>query len=249
MIEGRRRTCGGVTARVGRRWRTWRWLSVVSKQVRLVGVVRSVESLVGPSPVAPAPASSLCGVEPLSSRESTIIGLPVTIAIAIIAELAAGMRAGADKGPWSGNLWRANVSGAGRGGRGFSYPSTCIDIDIDSFSFSLPLPMSNNKPCSWSRESLRILAPFRTVVVAVAAVVAPFVCVVVIGSAGFAVGAGPPLVLSSASRAAHLARTRAATSSAALSLRRRGIIKLRVLWRDSADDVALLRLLPGSTVA
>ena len=59
VIEGRRRTCGGVTARVGRRWRTW--LSVVSKHVRLVGVVRSVESLVGrrsPS-LAPAPASSL----------------------------------------------------------------------------------------------------------------------------------------------------------------------------------------------
>lgn len=187
-------------------------------------------------------------MEPLSSRESTIIGLLVAIAIAIIAELAAGMRAGADKGPCSGNLWSANMSGAGRGGRGFSYPSTCIEID-SSFSFSLPLPMSIDKPCSWSREYLRILAPLRTVVVVVAAVVAPLVWVAVAGSAGFAIGAGPPLVLSSASSAAHLARTRAATSSAALSLRRRGAIKLLVLWRDSADDVALLRLLPGSTVA
>jgi hypothetical protein len=243
VIEGRRRTCGGVRARVGRRWRTCRWLSVVSKHVRLVGVVRSVESLVGrgsPSPVAPAPLLS-------SSRESTIIGL---VAIAI-AEAAAGMRAGADKGPWSGNLCSPKASGAGLGGRGFSYPSTCIDMDIDeSFSFSLPLPISNdNNPCSWSRESLRGLAPLRTVVVVVAAVVALLVWVAVIVSAGLAIGAGPPLVLSSASSAAHLARTRAATSSAALSFRRRGVIRLLVLWRDSADDVALLRLLPGSTVA
>jgi hypothetical protein len=81
------------------------------------------------------------------------------------------------------------------------------------------------------------------------AAVAVLLLVAVITSAGFAIGVGALLVLSSASSAAHLARTRAAMSSAALILRRRGDIRLPVLWRDSADDVALLRLLPGSTVA
>lgn len=167
------------------------------------------------------------------------------------------MRAGADKGAWSGNLCRASASGAGRGGRGFSFPSTCIDTDTDisfSFSLSLPISISDTDPRRGRQSvaaacgSIRLLAPPRTVVGFVAAV-AVLVLVAVKASAGFAIGAGAPPVLSRASSAAHLARTRAAMSSAALTLRLRGNIKLPVLWRDSADDVALLRLLPGRTVA
>jgi hypothetical protein len=50
-----------------------------------------------------------------------------------------------------------------------------------------------------------------------------------IASAGCGDADTEALVLSSASSAAHLARTRAATSSAALSLRRRGCIELLVM--------------------
>jgi len=66
----------------------------------------------------------------------------------------------------------------------------------------------------------------------VVAMAVPAVLVLLVAEAEyarFAIGAGAPLVLSSASSAAHLARTRAATSSAALSFRRRGCIELAVL--------------------
>ena len=115
VIEGHRRTCGGVRAHMGQRWRTWRWLSVVSKHVRLVGVMRSVNSL--DRRISPLPAP---GVAPSfsPSHASTIIG-PIVIVIAI--KGAVGMRAGADRGAWLGNLCRARASRAGRGRRGFSF--------------------------------------------------------------------------------------------------------------------------------
>lgn len=182
---------------------------------------------------------------------------PSRVSTIIIGE-AAGIRAGADAGPWSGFMRNVSASGAGRGGRGFSYPSTCINIDVDtdlSFSFSLSLPISkNDDSCSgFLLASLRfvvaVVATILEFVAVVVAVVPVIVLVAVIASAGVAIAACGPLVLSSASSAAHLARTRAATSSAALSLRRRGCIELAELQTDPADDVALLRLLPGSTVA
>ena len=80
-------------------------------------------------------------------------------------------------------------------------------------------------------ESIRVLVPLRAAGFEVPAETAVFVLLValLIESAGFAIGPGVPLVLSSASSAAHLARTRAATSSAALSLRRRVGIEWAVL--------------------